>query len=928
MTDNQTSKTTTFVKPVLRVYLLLFVMGGMITMVWIVKIPEAIETAAFLGLSVERMVLLGCVLLVTGVAAWVFMKAMLHRSWFSRWAEMISNRMENDRFYGGTLLLAILGFINGLNMIPRLPERLQPAAVWITFLFGLTLLISHLIRHGFNPRDLGLRDPGLLAFGLVFGVLVALAILISATSYGITPIDVGIGWYPVGTPLLVTQVFMAWGIAMGMLAIWTWSIPLNKEEHRPLTTRHVDFFLCVVLWLAAFILWTSQPLKPNWFASEPRPPNHAFYPNSDASVYDISAQNLLLGEGFKTRSSPFTIRPAYAAFLAFLHGLGGPTYEAIIWMQVAVLALIPAFFYRITTRLHNRFSGLLGALMLVLRETNAINLGDTISDAHAKLLMPFLPTTFGVLLTLWVTIRWMQDPAHKKVLPLISGGLVGMFMLIRPEFGVFIPFIAITALLQMRKHPIDWMYGIALIILGVGLSLSPWIWRNYQLTGTIFIDSPTYRLDLITKRYREEPLGFVPTPIPEPTSAPGITPTIQADDPASSTPEARVPTETSVPQASTTTLEPTLQSDDSVQHQTGRLLEDVIDFIASKPAYLTDFILKHFLNSQVQTVLNLPVSYPITDSAITTFKHRSLNRFWRECCTLEGYQDDLPFWQKWDGVLPRLSLVPLGLNLFFIALGISISWRNHRFTGLVPLAGSTGYYLVNAVVRNSGGRYILPVDWVSYCYFAIGLTEATRWGIAFFSPRMSNALSKTGLLTIQAERPRTSRWSVLWFGCVFLLLGLSLPIMERVIPSKYEAVSLDSRVDSTLEHSSGLIDESEVEILLTYLENGGTALYGNALYPRFHNPNQMGSVWYFYQERPYPNLDFYLSSPHDTGIVLRVDQSPLRFPHATDTLVFACPEYLYADALAIILFDKNGSPTDVLWRSPLPERLTCPLPSP
>jgi hypothetical protein len=334
------------------------------------------------------------------------------------------------------------------------------------------------------------------------------------------------------------------------------------------------------------------------------------------------------------------------------------------------------------------------------------------------------------------------------------------------------------------------------------------------------------------------------------------------------------------------------------------------------------------LNSHVQTVLNLPVSYPITDSAMTTLKHRSLNRFWRECCTLGGYQRDLPFWHKWDGVLPKLSLVPIGLNILLIALGISKSWRAHRFTGLVPLVGASGYYLINALVRNSGGRYILPVDWVSYCYFAIGLAEVTRWGVAFFSSRMSNSLNETGLITNRAEWSRGPGWSILWVGGAFLLLGLSLPIMEQVIPSKYEAVNLDSIVDSTLEHNSDIIDEIEAEILLTYLDNGGSTLYGVALYPRFHNPNQMGSVWYFYQERPYPNLDFYLSSPHDTGIVLRVDKSPIRFPHAVDALVFACPEYQYADALAIILFDKGGTPTDVLWRSPLPDRFTCPLPSP
>ena len=133
-----------------------------------------------------------------------------------------------------------------------------------------------------------------------------------------------------------------------------------------------------IVWAVAFGIWIAQPLKPNWFAAEARPPNMVAYPNSDASVYDITAQNLLLGEGFKTRGSPYTIRPMYGFLLATFHAIGGLDYEPIIWMQVALLALIPALLYTLTTRIHNRYSGILVALLFILRERNAIIMGDTI----------------------------------------------------------------------------------------------------------------------------------------------------------------------------------------------------------------------------------------------------------------------------------------------------------------------------------------------------------------------------------------------------------------------------------------------------------------------------------------------------------------------------------------------------------------------
>jgi len=948
MTDNKPHVNITFQQVVILAYLALAVVVGALTMAWIVSIPGEQAGARLVGLSGARLLLLSSILLVTGAFAWLFVRARRDPDWFVRWSEAVNARLEVDRVRGVVLLLTILGVVNGCSFITRIPgitepvtlayyPRLQPLVLWVALLCGLTLLGIYLLRHGFNPRELGLKDPRLRAFGWVIGILVVLTLTVAITGFGILPIDEGIGWYPLGTPLLVTQVFLAWIITLGVTAIWVWWTNPKNTGSPPSSNHRLDGLLGFTLWLGAFILWNLQPLKPNWFASEPRPPNFAFYPNSDASVYDITAQNLALGEGFKTRGSPFTLRPAYAGFLAVAHAVGGPDYESIIWMQVAVLALIPVGFYHLTARLHNRFAGLLGALLLILRETNAIRLGDTISDAHAKLLMPFLPTTLGILLTLWLMVKWMAAPDKRSALPLVSGGLVGIFMLVRPEFGVVIPFIGLAALLQLRKQPSDWVRGMAFVLLGLGLSLAPWIWRNYQLTGTIFIDSPQYRLDLLNRRYREEPLGFVPTPIPESTATPQATAAIQPTEILTETPIFEGPAGTSETQAPLPTPEsaplPETFPDETIQEQTRRLVADVVDFIRTKPATMTDFILKHFLNSQVQTALNLPVSYPLTQSAIAALGHRSLAQFWQDCCTLAGYERDLPFWPKWDGVLPDKSLVPLGLNFVLVALGISTAWRKVRFAGLVPLFGSAGYTLINAVVRNSGGRYILPVDWVSYCYFAIGLAEVTHWGISFFSSRFDNLLGQIDPPKIRDESRLVPRWAFLGIACGFLLLGAALPIAERAIPSKLAGSGVEGRVaeildDTVLRDDATFVDTASAQLLKTHLEHGGMALYGRALYPRFHTATQMDSVWYFYQDRPYNHIDFYLSSPHDTGVVVRSDDTPAIFPHATDVLVFACPEQLYADALAVILYNDAGDPIELIWRSPLPDPVSCPLPTP
>ena len=297
------------------------------------------------------------------------------------------------------------------------------------------------------------------------------------------------------------------------------------DRARQFRLLRIDLVVSIILWAAAFALWNSIPLTANWFAAPPRAPNQVIYPNSDAYLYDTTGQSLLTGEGFKTQNAPFAIRPLYALFLAGLHALGGPDYEPITWMQVAVLALIPVLLYWITHHIHNRVSGLIAAALLIFREANAIILGSSITTSHSKLLMADLPTTLGVMLLILLIIRWLQNPTQRLTLTLISGAVTGAFMLIRPEIAVLLPFLGLVALLQLlfvyprlselnkveitlsnkafKKGVKIWTKGLLLIVIGLVLFLVPWIWRNYQLTGTIYLDSPSYRSDLFALRYQE-----------------------------------------------------------------------------------------------------------------------------------------------------------------------------------------------------------------------------------------------------------------------------------------------------------------------------------------------------------------------------------------------------------------------------------------
>ena len=63
------------------------------------------------------------------------------------------------------------------------------------------------------------------------------------------------------------------------------------------------------------------------------------------------------------------------------------------------------------------------------------------------------------------------------------------------------------------------------------------------------------------------------------------------------------------------------------------------------------------------------------------------------------------------------------LNIFFITLGISVAWRQEKLVGLIPLAMFMFYDLSNGFARTSGGRYIVPIDWIVTIYFLIGVFQ-------------------------------------------------------------------------------------------------------------------------------------------------------------------------------------------------------------
>jgi hypothetical protein len=320
---------------------------------------------------------------------------------------------------------------------------------------------------------------------------------------------------------------------------------------------------------------------------------------------------------------------------------------------------------------------------------------------------------------------------------------------------------------------------------------------------------------------------------------------------------------------------------------------------------VTCFVPNHFLHNILTSILVLPTS-PILDD----LRHTVRERF--------------PYWNpKWNGSFPFPSLLLFSLNLFFITLGISVAWKQWQLVGITPLAIFMFYDLSNAFARTSGGRYVVPIDWIVTVYFLMGVFQIITIAASSLGLRWSLFTETTQQDVVKPnftwnDLSRTIVTLSLLFG-----LGSLVPLVERLHESRYQ--NFDSA--KILREHEAQISRAGLSLqeINTFLKNPNAEIsIGRALYPRYYIENEGEVHFYPVVVMGFPRMTFTLIGPKgEQGIVLPGDK-PRYFPQAVDALVLGCKERLYVDALAVIILDEKGA---IYTRSP-ESSLQCPLKQP
>jgi hypothetical protein len=307
--------------------------------------------------------------------------------------------------------------------------------------------------------------------------------------------------------------------------------------------------------------------------------------------------------------------------------------------------------------------------------------------------------------------------------------------------------------------------------------------------------------------------------------------------------------------------------------ETDSVGERIVSFTIENPAYVTRFITAHYLNTEIGGLLALPL----------------IEKFVSLSAPVNLY------WVTWDGALAWYNILLLIFYLVIIAIGFGAAWRRMSWLGLLPLAVNFGYTLANGISRFSSWRYNLPVDWVIYFYFAIGMMELSG-GLALLFGAKVKEIFPAYLRPVEKKIFLGDfRLKHVFILLLFVFTG-SLPWFAKgYARPRYTA----SQAELILKLASNGYPEEEVNAFLA--QPGAMLAEGRMLYPRLYRRTEgMSSAnpWAAYAVRDYSRIGFILLNYQRSEMIF-VTKDILDFPQGADAIVLACQGDGYFDARVI-----------------------------
>ena len=452
-----------------------------------------------------------------------------------------------------------------------------------------------------------------------------------------------------------------------------------------------------------------------------------------------------------------TDKPLYMLFLGLLHLLAGFDYKLIVWLQLIILAFIPVFLFELGKKFHGAALGICLAFVLIIRQRNAIVLSNNISSVNPKLVMSEEIVLLMLVLLAYLAFRWMRE--RKIWQALLCGATIGAGSLLRLNPLFLYPAFALLIIPVFRPSGKKFlMRHLVAYSLAFFVLVVPWLLTSVDPQGTPWIFSRIQ--SVINQRYSG---NLVPVQNPAISSPPTVEPPVPSSGEATPTPASNA---------------------------------------ANLPGGIVPRFLYHLLHNYSTSAMALPDSLLYAD-----LRHLSQRTYWIDN-------------SGWPGDLYPSEAGFIFLNLFLLAVGLGYSWVHYRWAGLIPLTIFFAYSVSLAFAMNSGGRYLVPIDWVFYFYYLLAIVATFQ----FIRNVLTRTEQKQAAIENQNPTRRISDRAKLGFSSAGILLvaGL-LPITNFITPSLVASSENQAEIATARQNISA------------HEGPGVVIAYGNILYPYYRD---------------------------------------------------------------------------------------------
>ena len=693
---------------------------------------------------------------------------------------------------------------------------------------------------------------------ILFALLVLIACIIFVEVTGLGKTRETALWNKNGIPLQSIQLYSALVLFYVFLKTGILSkIAKNK--------KWLNFFL---IWIISAIIWSQAPMISHFFAPGPYEPNLTFYPYSDAVTYDLPAQTALNGWGFNFES--YILKPT-VVFISFLtRYLTKNNTTTAMLLQSAFYAILPAIIYLFGCALGGFGCGYLAAAFSLLKEWNALRT-ISVSTVHSRLVMSEFLTQILFALFCYAIFRWLQKSGKEILYAIVAGGCFCLGIFTRYNFLAMLPAALLLLIAAYWKKFRSLAKPMLFFLLSILLTAAPFLYRESKLSWNIFDEfERTVRSVLIRQRFQ----GEAPW-----TTHQNIT--VENAESAESENNSETPDIT------------------EVEFNTSQITQELSNNISNNNLSVFESIINHGNRNIISSILTLPIEWVFQD----------LNHLYK--------QDGDGLWRdQWDGSFSTEQWAAIAVWTVLGAVSIGCLVRIHGLAGFSIIYFWVVYAFSIGFSRSSGGRYIVPTNWIPMLLLAFCC-------LLFFS---------RGKVTI--SKPVVNRlpaWKPVCTMAIFTAFFTGMVLFETLLPSKSTS---DEKPDLDILKENLIDNKINWDLVEEQLNSGIMHIsHGVAVYPRFYyyktgEHSASGAM----MEKDFSRMTFIGINRDESEEFSQEYLMPHKeligdFPQDSIYRALSCSSsFGYEDILAVTIETPQGQQFTYV-RDPLPE-FSCPVPEP